>query len=260
MEKTISLLFAIAKSNALLSRRLNMHGLDFSDFMILYHLDKAPDQRLRRIDLANKLGLTASGITRMLLPLEKLHIVGRDKDIVEDARARYAVLTKAGKDILKDALATLEMKTEDIFSKMNKNRIKESAVFLDELAENLVQDEYSAEAKERWGDSKEFKESQKKLKKMSKDDIERIKKEGEDLMREIASKMTFGFNSPEVQKLIARHYNNLRNFYEPNLELYRGLGDMYVRDPRFAVYFDKFAPGLARFMKKAINIFCDNEK
>lgn len=141
MEKTISLLFAVAKSNALLSRRLNMHGLDFSDFMILYHLDKAPDQRLRRIDLANKLGLTASGVTRMLLPLEKLHIVARDTNANDDARARYAVLTKAGEELLQNSMATLEMKSEDIFLDIDKNQIKKSADFLEELAENLLQDE-----------------------------------------------------------------------------------------------------------------------
>ncbi len=39
--------------------------------MTLYYLERAPGGRLRRVDLAERLGLTASGVTRSLLPLEK---------------------------------------------------------------------------------------------------------------------------------------------------------------------------------------------
>lgn len=258
MKNTIYLLLALSKSNAFLSRRLNMHGLDLNDFIILYHLDHAEGQRLRRVDLANKMGLTASGITRILLPLEKLHIISRDTNEADDARARYAILTKAGKDLLNDCLATLEMKSEDIFSGLNQEQIKKSTELLNQVADNLLQDEYSAEAKNTWGNTQEYKESVSRMKKISKEDIEIIKKEGTDLMVKIAKNIILGADSPEVQKLISKHYNNLRNFYEPNLELYRDLANMYVSDPRFSSYFDKFSPGMARFMKKAINIFCDN--
>ena len=68
---------------------------------------------MRRIDLAEKLGITASGITRMLLPLEKLGIIKRDLD-QDDARARFASLTPAGKEMLDNAKATITMKMEDI--------------------------------------------------------------------------------------------------------------------------------------------------
>ncbi|MEI7620674.1 MAG: MarR family transcriptional regulator [Candidatus Falkowbacteria bacterium] len=113
MKTTLPFLFSLIKSNAILSRRLSVHGLDFSDFMILSYLNEAPEQKLRRIDLAEKLGLTASGITRMLLPLEKLGIIERNLDD-SDARARYATITKAGKNLLQDASASIEMKLEDI--------------------------------------------------------------------------------------------------------------------------------------------------
>jgi hypothetical protein len=72
--------------------------------------------------------------------------------------------------------------------------------------------------------------------------------------------MPEGPNSPIVQKLISQHYDRLRLFYEPNLMMYRGLGDMYVADPRFSAYYEKFQPGLAEFMKAAINQFCDNQQ
>jgi DNA-binding MarR family transcriptional regulator len=113
MEKTLNFFLQLAKTNTIMARRLSCHGLTFGDFMILYHLNEAGEGKLRRIDLAERLGLTASGITRMLLPLEKLHIIERDTSEL-DGRARYATLTPAGKQLLSDATATLKEKIEDI--------------------------------------------------------------------------------------------------------------------------------------------------
>ena len=86
----------LTRAYATLTRRLdnalsNLHGLSFGDFMILYHLERAPGTRLRRIDLAERLGLTASGVTRSLLPLEKLGLVSRQPD-PRDARVGYLLL------------------------------------------------------------------------------------------------------------------------------------------------------------------------
>ena len=55
----------LTRAYATLTRRLDnslsgLHGLSFGDFMILYHLARAPGSRLRRIDLAERLGLTLS--------------------------------------------------------------------------------------------------------------------------------------------------------------------------------------------------------
>lgn len=254
MKQTTLFLFSLAKANAVLARRLSGHGLDFSDFMILYYLNEAPEKKLRRVDLANKLGLSPSGITRMLLPLEKLGIINRDLND-EDARARYATLTKAGEEILNDANATLDMKSEEIFVEGSEKKIEEFTALLNDITDNLLLGEYSEEAKRRWGNTEAYKQSQERVKNMSKEDREKIKKEGEDLMKEIASSMDKGAASPEVQKLITKHYDSLRNFYEPTLEMYKGLGEMYVADGRFTAYFEKFAPGLAVFMKEAIDIF-----
>jgi DNA-binding MarR family transcriptional regulator len=101
----------LARAYAVLTRRLDnalssLHGLSFGDFMILYYLDRAPGTKLRRIDLAERLGLTASGVTRTLLPLEKLGLVLRQSD-PRDARVGYAVLTQAGQQLLNYALISI---------------------------------------------------------------------------------------------------------------------------------------------------------
>ncbi len=132
MKNTLPFLFSLVKSNAILSRRLSVHGLDFSDFMILSYLSEAPEQKLRRIDLAEKLGLTASGITRMLLPLEKLGIIERNLDDT-DARARYASITSAGKNLLQDATASIEMKLEDIIPEESEAELKRFTELLERI-------------------------------------------------------------------------------------------------------------------------------
>src|SRR5262245_57317821 len=82
------------------------HGLSLSDFAALHHLSEAPGYRLRRVDLAHKLALTPSGVTRLLSPLERRRIVSREEG-GHDARATYAVLTSSGRALIKEAQTTM---------------------------------------------------------------------------------------------------------------------------------------------------------
>ena len=70
--------------------------------MALLTLARAPDSRMRRIDLANSLLLTAGGVTRLLDGLERHGFVGREQ-CHSDRRVSYAVLTKGGRDKLREA-------------------------------------------------------------------------------------------------------------------------------------------------------------
>ena len=100
----------LARAQAAMIRRLDAalgghFGVSFGDFMLLKHLAGAPGGRLRRVDLAERLGMTASGVTRSLLPLEKTGLVGRQPD-PRDARVGYAVITAAGHTLLDNAMVT----------------------------------------------------------------------------------------------------------------------------------------------------------
>ena len=78
------------------------HGLTINAYEALLRLARAPDSRMRRVDLANSLLLTASGVTRLLDGLERESLVGRE-ECPSDRRVTYAVLTKAGRDKLRAA-------------------------------------------------------------------------------------------------------------------------------------------------------------
>jgi|SRR6185369_153181 len=121
---------------------------------------------------------------------------------------------------------------------------------------------YKEEAKKRWGHTDAYKQSEERTKQFTKADYERIAQEGAALTQAIADAHEKGFliDSPEVQALIEKHYNALRTFYEPNYEMYRGLGQMYIDDPRFTAYYEKFGKGLAVFMRDAINQYCDGKE
>ncbi len=92
-----------------------VHGLGLSDFAALHALAQAPNQKLRRVDLAQRLALTPSGVTRLLGPLERRGIVTREED-GHDARATYAVLTRSGRTLVKDATATMTAVAQSIMS------------------------------------------------------------------------------------------------------------------------------------------------
>jgi DNA-binding MarR family transcriptional regulator len=71
------------------------HGLSINDFECLLLLARAEERRMRRVDLAQQLILTASGVTRLLDGLEKEGWVDRAA-CASDRRVTYAVLTDAG--------------------------------------------------------------------------------------------------------------------------------------------------------------------
>jgi DNA-binding MarR family transcriptional regulator len=71
------------------------HGLTVSEFEALQLLARAEETAMRRVDLAEGLGLTASGVTRLLDGLERAGHVGK-RTCEHDHRVTYAVLTEAG--------------------------------------------------------------------------------------------------------------------------------------------------------------------
>jgi DNA-binding MarR family transcriptional regulator len=97
----------LVRANAAVTRQLSAqlsadHGLNLSAYEALLRLTKAPDSRLRRVDLANGLLLTAGGVTRVLDGLERDGFVVRE-GCASDRRVTYAVLTEAGRAKLRDA-------------------------------------------------------------------------------------------------------------------------------------------------------------
>jgi DNA-binding MarR family transcriptional regulator len=111
---------ALLRSYGRLTRELNAgliadHGLTINDYEVLLRLSRAPERRLRRVDLAEQVLLTPSGITRLLDGLERAGLVERAA-CASDRRVVYAVITDAGLDTLEAASTTHVAQIEDFFA------------------------------------------------------------------------------------------------------------------------------------------------
>ncbi len=98
------------RAHSALTRTLNAelvqrHDLTLNGYEVLLQLARAEDRRLRRVDLADRLVLTASGITRLLDGLERAGFVTKGR-CESDGRVTYAVLTDKGLTSLEEASKT----------------------------------------------------------------------------------------------------------------------------------------------------------
>jgi DNA-binding MarR family transcriptional regulator len=78
------------------------HGLTINDYEVLLRLARAPDRMMRRVDLAQQVLLTPSGITRLLDGLQHCGFVEK-ASCESDARVVYAKLTDTGREKLRTA-------------------------------------------------------------------------------------------------------------------------------------------------------------
>jgi DNA-binding transcriptional MerR regulator len=120
---------------------------------------------------------------------------------------------------------------------------------------------WEREAKENWGTTEAYAQSRKRVGKMTKDQFAKVKEDGRKIEIEIAETFRKGLapGSKETRLLIAKKVEHLRNFYEPNPEIVKGLGAMYEEHPEFRAFYEKLAEGLAAYLREAMRIFAVEE-
>jgi DNA-binding MarR family transcriptional regulator len=100
------------------------------------HLEQAPIQRLSRVELAKRLHVSASTVTRMAAPMEKIGLVAKQAD-ERDARLSFVVLTRTGRKRVLEARATFTKQAGYVFQDRWKDKDLEK---LTELLHRLVTD------------------------------------------------------------------------------------------------------------------------
>jgi DNA-binding MarR family transcriptional regulator len=131
----------LLRGNAAVTRAMNArlvadHGLTINDYEAMLQLARADGRRMRRVDLAERLILTASGVTRLLDGLERAGYVDRDA-CASDRRVTYAVLTDEG---LQKLRASSESHVADIRSYFESRYSAEELEQLVALLDRLPQD------------------------------------------------------------------------------------------------------------------------
>ena len=119
-------------------------------------------------------------------------------------------------------------------------------------------EEYKQEVREKY-DPKIVAESERRTGSYSKEDWAAVKAEGNAINRRIAALMERGPADPETQEAIGCFYQHINDrFYTCTPEIFRGLGEMYVQEPRFTAFYEKFKSGMAEFMCEAMRIYSDS--
>ena len=129
-----------------------------------------------------------------------------------------------------------------------------------ELYEGFTKEQrerYQREAREMY-DPALVAESERRIRKMTKEQWNAVKQEGDEITRGIAALADQPASDPKVQALIARHHAWIEHFYPCSAEVYRGLGQGYAEHPDFRATYDKYRPNLADFMREAMAYYADH--
>lgn len=205
--------------------------------------------RLQQILFIRELGLGLAQIRRVMLDpaFDTGRALRRQRDLLEE-KARH---TGALVDAVDRALRAFEkgepMDTEEMF----------------EVLGEFDPSAYEAEAEERWGDTEAYAESARRTKRYTKDDWKRIQAESAEITAALVAALERGLppDDPAVQTIVERHWKHLeRWFYTPTPEMYAGLGDLYVNDPRFTANIDKAHEGLAAYQRAAMQAYAESRR
>ena len=186
------------------------------------------------------------------VPLKDIqHILSRPDYLPVAAleKHRAAIITQVAR--LRKLLDTLE---NTIASLQGDHTMADKEFF-----EGFDETQYEDETRELWGDTSQYKESQRKWSVYSKDQKEEIKREGGRItLRMVTENPGVKPDDPDVQAAVGEYYDYLNKyFYSCNVELLRSLADMWVQDPRFAVNYERIREGGSVFVRAAVHIFCD---
>ena len=119
MDAALDTLLHLHRTTTRLAREVDRslgstHGLGLSDLALLLELQAQEGGRMQRVALAERLGVTPSGVARQLGPLERIGVVTREPH-PKDARLALAVLTPAGDTLATDAAVTARRAAQAAF-------------------------------------------------------------------------------------------------------------------------------------------------
>ena len=118
---------------ALEAELLAEHDLPLASYDVLVQLSESPDQRLRMTELADRVLLSRSGLTRLADRLEREGLITR-QPCPSDARGTLAVLTDAGLTRLREAWPThLRGVEQHVTGRLTADEIEQLAALLSKI-------------------------------------------------------------------------------------------------------------------------------
>ncbi|MEX2621715.1 MAG: MerR family transcriptional regulator [Egibacteraceae bacterium] len=114
---------------------------------------------------------------------------------------------------------------------------------------------YAEEVEERWGGTDAYRQSKGRTEAYTKTDWLVMGEEAGEIELGFAAAMAAGTppDSAETMDIAESHRRHIaRWFYDCPPEMHRGLGEMYIADPRFTAHYEETAAGLAQYVRDAV--------
>jgi MerR family transcriptional regulator, thiopeptide resistance regulator len=210
------------------------------------YYDEASLLRLQQILFYREIGLELMQIKTIL--------DSPDFDLVRALRSHKAVLVEK-MNRLDDLVDTIDHTIMHLTGEVEMSSKKK----LFQGFSEEQQKQYEREARLQYG-PQNVNESVRRWNSYSKAQQQAIQEEGGKVYLAIAAAMEAGTppDSDEVQALLIQWHNGIRYFYEPTLEIVRGLGQLYNTDPAFKAFFEQIHVDLPAYLEAGITQYADD--
>ena len=174
-------------------------------------------------------------------------------DLVTALKSHRALLLEKSERLL-NLVSTVDSTIQHLQGKKTMSKRQLFEAFSDEK-----QKEYEGEARLTYGPDK-VNESVKRWGSYTQAQKEAVGAEGNQVYNDLVDAIEAGKSptSEDVQAILQRWHDHLRYFYEPTLDILRGLGVLYNSHPGFITNFAKIHPQLAEYMREGINQYVDD--
>ena len=202
--------------------------------------EDADCERLQEILFYRELGFGLEGINEILRDPEydRADALRQQRDLLVVRKDRLQAMIGAVQTALDAHEKGITMTKEEMF----------------EVFGDFDPKAHEAEVEERWA-GPALEQSKRRTRKYGKDQWKEAMAQGESITAEFAERLRAGDAPDDVAAMDLAEQHRLhidRWFYDCSHEMHAGLGNMYVADPRFTEYYEKYAPGLAEFLNAAI--------
>jgi DNA-binding transcriptional MerR regulator len=195
---------------------------------------------------------------RLGLPLEEVRALLDGQGSTEEHLRRQRAVVVSRLDELEELVAAIDRALERTMSEQPATTEE-----LRELFGSGFDEEHVAEAQERWGETDAWSQSRSRTARYTQADWAEVKAEGDAVNAAFVAAMRGGepaasraaMDAAEAQR---RHIH--ARFYDLDHASHRGLGDMYLADPRFTATYEDIEPGLAQYVRDAIHANADRHE
>lgn len=207
-------------------------------------------ERLQQILFFKEIGFHLQEIKQILDSpgFDRKQALQAHKELLIEKRKRLEEIIRTVEKTISSIEGGKEMDKKEMFDGFDMSIIEE------------YKEKYAEEARQKYG-KETVDECEQKTSGYTESDWARIMAKSDEIYQKLAASMDKGPADPRVQEAVAEWRQHITDhFYHCTLEIFRGLGDLYVDDERFTASIDKYKAGLAKFMREAMHIYCDNQE